>query len=226
MRAVLTREEGRNVATRSWLPGGWSVEEVPATATRYEDPALVEAAAAPGGPYRWVVVTSARAARYAAVAPGARVAAVGPASASALEALGVACAVVGDVGALALAGAIDEGPVLVLAARAGRRELVEALSERGLACGVVECYDTVPVALGPGERALLEAADVVVVGAPSAWAVVAGSVHPDAWVVVPGETTRAAVGQGHSRVVVAWGPGATGALARLAPRRDPGGGAQ
>ncbi len=225
MRAVLTRELGRNDETRSWLPGGWSVEEVPATTTRYEEPSLVEAAAAAGGPYRWVVVTSARAAPYARCAPGALVAAVGPATARALEVVGVACAALGDAGALALAGAIDEGPVLVLAARGGRRELVEALGERGLAHTVVECYETVPVGLGPRERALLEAADVVVVGAPSAWAVVAHHVHPDAWVVVPGETTHDAVAGDHLRVVTAWGPGATEALARLAPRRGPGGGA-
>ncbi len=226
MRAVLTREDGRNDATRSWLPAGWSVSEVPATTTRYEEPADVAAAAAAGGPYRWVVVTSARAARYARLAPGARVAAVGPATAAALEELGTACAVVGDAGALALAAAIDEGPVLVLAARGGRRELAEALGARGLALSVLECYATLPVALGAPERARLEAADVVVVGAPSAWAVVAGSVAPDAWVVVPGETTRAAVAADHERVLVAWGPGATAALARLAPRRGPRGGAQ
>ncbi len=226
MRAVLTREGGRNDAVRSWLPAGWSVTEVPATTTRYAQPAAVAAAAAAGGPYRWVVVTSARTARYAALAPGARVAAVGPATARALEDRGMDCAVVGDAGALALAGAIDEGPVLVLAARGGRRELVEALDARGLARTVVECYETVPVALGARERARLAVADVVVVGAPSAWSVVADSVAPDAWVVVPGETTRSVVAADHDRVVVAWGPGASAALARLAPRRGPGGGAQ
>ena len=226
MRAVLTRERGRNAATRSWLPEGWTVEEVPVTTTRYEEPARVAAAAAPGGPYRWVVVTSARAARYASVATGARVAAVGPASARALEALGLACATVGDAGALALVGAIDEGPVLVLGARAGRRELTESLTARALTWTLVECYETVPLALGPEERHRLAVADVVVVGAPSAWAVVAGSVEPDAWVVVPGETTRAAVAADHPRVVVAWGAGATETLARLVPRREAPGGAQ
>ncbi|HET8990931.1 MAG TPA: uroporphyrinogen-III synthase [Acidimicrobiales bacterium] len=226
MRAVVTREGGRNDATRAWLPAGWSITEVPATTTRYEEAATVNAAAAKGGPYRWVVVTSARAARYAGAAPGARVAAVGPVTARALEERRTACAVVGDAGALALAAAIDEGPVLVLAARGGRRELVEALGARGLDPVVVECYETVPVTLGARERALLEAADVVVVGAPSAWAVVAGAVAPGAWVVVPGETTRSAVAQDHARVLVAWGPGATGTLAALEPRRGPGGGAQ
>ncbi len=226
MRAVLTREEGRNDATRSWLPTGWSISEVPATTTRYEEIATVNATAAGDGPYRWVVVTSARAARYVGAAPGARVAAVGPATARALTDRDTACAVVGDAGALALAAAIDDGPVLVLAARGGRRELVEALGARGLTAVVVECYETVPVTLGARERALLEAADVVVVGAPSAWAVVADAVAPGAWVVVPGETTRAAVAADHARVLAAWGPRATATLAALAPRRDRGGGAQ
>lgn len=219
MRAVVTRERGRNASVRAWLPPDWEVDEVPATATRYEDPRAVAEAVARVGPVADLVVTSARAARYAPGCAAERVLAVGESTARALESAGRPPDVVGEGGAADLAARIATGPVLVLGARHGRRELVEALAARGVAVGVVECYETVPAVLEDADRRRLAAADVVVVGAPSAWAVVRDLVDAAAWVVVPGETTRAAVEADHARVVAAWGDGATARLAALAPGR-------
>jgi hypothetical protein len=70
----------------------------------------------------------------------------------------------------------------------------------------IACYETIDVALGEDERETLRLSDVLFIGAPSAWKVARQDVRPEAWVVVPGATTGAAVGVDHSRIVEGWGP--------------------
>jgi uroporphyrinogen-III synthase len=87
-----------------------------------------------------------------------------------------------------------------------RDELVVALRGRGLDVSVVACYETQPIVPSDADRALLAAADVVFIGAPSAWSVARRFVAPDAWIVVPGATTGAVVAAQHERVLEGWGP--------------------
>jgi hypothetical protein len=70
----------------------------------------------------------------------------------------------------------------------------------------VACYETIGVTLGPSEQAALHSADVLFIGAPSAWAVARAYVTSDAWVVVPGPATGAEVRPEHARVIEGWGP--------------------
>jgi uroporphyrinogen III methyltransferase / synthase len=89
--------------------------------------------------------------RPAPLAPGVTVAAVGPATASALEQRGVACDVVPDefvaeglVAALEASGAVPAGArVLLPTARRARRVLPDALRARGAKVDVLVVYDTV-----------------------------------------------------------------------------------
>jgi uroporphyrinogen-III synthase len=212
MRIVLTREAGRNDDLAARLASLGEVVEVPLTETRYLDPVAVAEdleASCEEGAIASLVVTSARAARYAPLAssrlaPDARVYAVGEATARALASAGVASDVVGAAGAAALAHEVLEEPVLVLGAAHARPELGATLDARGLAWTAVPCYETVALHLDEGARAALASAEVVVVGAPSAWAVARGLVAPDAIVAVPGDTTAEAVRADHARVVVGW----------------------
>jgi uroporphyrinogen-III synthase len=204
---VVTREAGHNEVLKSWLPDDATVREVPLTMTRYLDDDSVRSALTSSeyfGRYRALVVTSARSAAFRELAmtaldPNARVFAVGTASASDGD-------VVGEGGAAELAPKIDEGPVLFLGARSMREELPALLRAKGLEVTSVACYETLPVALSSEDEAALARADVVFIGAPSAWLVGAPFVPETAWVVVPGATTAAAVRQSHDRVLEGWGP--------------------
>jgi uroporphyrinogen-III synthase len=90
-----------------------------------------------------------------------------------------------------------------------------SLRARGLVVAVVACYETVTTPPDDeGERRLREA-DVVVIGAPSAWAVAASFIGPKVWVVVPGATTSAVVRERHERVLEGWGPSLAARLATL-----------
>jgi uroporphyrinogen-III synthase len=222
VRVVLTREAGVNEDLRGWLTPLGEVTEVPLTATRYRASDEVEADLSASGVAsraRTLVVTSARAARYAralttAMAPGVAVLAVGRATAAALGDAGVSVTTIGVSGALALADQVAEGPVVVLGAVGGRPELAHELHARGLEVVTVACYETVGVEPDAAGAEALRRADVVVVGAPSAWRVAREHVGPDAWVVVPGETTAIEVAREHGRVVTGWGPDLA---ARLGP---------
>lgn len=223
MNVVLTREAGANEAQRAWLPAGAVVHEVPLTRTRYYDDAEVRAELARGahtGDYRSLVVTSARSALYvalarAALAPGGRVLTVGAATARALENEDVEVDVVGEEGALALAPEISEGPVLLLGAAGMRHELVDQLVARGVEVSVLACYETLPALLSEADMDTLRAADVVFIGAPSAWRVASDFVEARTVVVVPGATTSAAVRATHARVLEGWGPEVREHLASL-----------
>jgi uroporphyrinogen-III synthase len=123
--------------------------------------------------YRWVVVTSAQAARRLAIwsaswPPAVQVAAVGGATASAVVDVGVRCdATSPDGTAAGLATRIEHGPVLFLAARGARRELVEALRGRGIDVVVVVAYETVLRELEAADLGTLRDAAVIVATSPS-----------------------------------------------------------
>ena len=223
MLVALTRERGQNEELRDWVGGRAEVVEIPLTTTAFRDAGEVEAeirASRDVGAFRTLVATSARVERYLplaarALGPDPVVASVGPATTRVLERAGLRVTHESLGGALDLIASVNEGPVLILAATGGREELTAALRSRGVACAVVECYATRGVALGEAERAALGRADVVFIGAPSAWRVAREAVRSDAWVLVPGATTLAAVRAGHERCVVGWGPAFAGAWERI-----------
>lgn len=214
MRVVVTRESGSNDALVSWLPEGVTVSEVPLTTTRFYDSEKVldELQRRDDfGHYCALVVTSARSALYvalakSALAPRGRVMSVGSATARALEGDDLASDVVGDGGALDLATAIDDGPVLILGAANMRTELALALRARGIKVDTLNCYETLPAVLSDHDEAELRRAHVVFIGAPSAWKVATSFVGANTWVVVPGSTTAQSVRRDHLRVIEGWGP--------------------
>lgn len=213
MHVVVTRERGYNDTLTSWLPEGVTFSEVPLTITRFFDSREVLAtlrASDDYGKFRALVVTSARSALYVALAreglmDGGSVLSVGSATARALESEDIEVDVVGDAGAVDLAPEITEGPVLLLGAAAMRDELTVALESRGVEVTALSCYETLPAALSADEERLLRAADVVFIGAPSAWFVAKAFVSANSWVVVPGATTGAVVRRQHGRVIEGWG---------------------
>lgn len=151
------------------------------------------------GRFRWVAVTSRNAARRLALwskswPHGTEVAAVAAATADAVRAAGVRVDAVGPAGTGEdLAGCIEDGPVLVLAAAAARRELPEALIARGIAVHEVVAYETVALGLTDAARELVGRAEVLVAAAPSSLdAVVASGVSlVGRRVVALGPTTAA-----------------------------------
>jgi uroporphyrinogen-III synthase len=152
--------------------------------------------------FAWVALTSPNAARrlglWAASLPSSlRIGAVGPATARAIESLGlVADAVAGDGTAAGLARELDVGPVLFLAAKHARRDLVDALEARGIECDVVVTYDTVPRMLGVAEVDALEACEAVVAASPGGIEAVAAvplldaALHQRALVAIGPTTAR------------------------------------
>ena len=214
MRVVVTREVGYNDALTSWLPEGVKVVEVPLTTTRFYDGQEVLAtlrASEHYGTFRALVVTSARSALYVALAreglrEGGTVLSVGSATAKALENEDVEVDVVGESGAADLAPTITEGPVLLLGAVRMREELMSALTKRGVDVTTLACYETLPAVLTSDDESSIRDADVIFVGAPSAWNVAKTLVSDAAWVVVPGATTGDVVRDSHQRVIEGWGP--------------------
>ncbi|HEV3267265.1 MAG TPA: uroporphyrinogen-III synthase [Acidimicrobiales bacterium] len=214
MRVVATREQGSNDTLTSWLPEDATVVEVPLTTTRFYDGQEVLStlrASDHYGTFRSLVVTSARSALYVALAreglrDGGTVLSVGSATAKALESEDVDVDVVGEGGALDLAPTITEGPVLLLGAATMRDELTSALTNRGVDVTTLACYETLPAELTPEDETLLREADVIFIGAPSAWLVAKSFVSDAALVVVPGATTSDAVRRDHQRVIEGWGP--------------------
>jgi uroporphyrinogen-III synthase len=220
---VLTREAGWNDALKTWLPPGSNVTEVPLTTTRYFDVDDVRAAlkgSRAHGMYRTLVVTSERSARYVESAMHSstldvEVYGVGPTTAEALRALGVRVRA-GEGSSDMLAPLITRSPVLVLGASAMRDVLVTSLREKGLEVVTIACYETIGVGPSASDAATLRDADVLFIGAPSAWAVAREYVAEDTWVVVPGSSTAAVVSADHTRVIEGWGPNLTTRLAELA----------
>lgn len=213
LRVVLTRETGQNDALRAWIPSEASVVEIPLTTTSYADRDVVAQSIreASTQPFTTLVVTSARSAPYAALAlnslhPPVQVVSVGEATTSALLAEGVTVAVTSQGGALDLATSIVDGRVLLLGAHQQREELPRLLAERGIEVVKIVCYETRPLALTNDQITEVRGADVLLIGAPSAWEVVKDFVDDATWVAVPGHTTSVEVRKVHQRVIEGWGP--------------------
>jgi uroporphyrinogen-III synthase len=211
--AVLTREAGYNAELRQWIGDAADVVEAPLTRTSYRDVEEVACdidATGRAGAFAALVVTSVRARPYVAasvarLSEGARVYAVGPSTARMLQEEGVAATGGAPGRAADLAPLIAEGPVLYVGARERREELGAALEHKGVTFVPVVAYDTVAAEVDDGVAWLLARADVVVIGAPSAWNVARTYVSSSSWVVVPGATTAAAVKRDHAKVIEAWG---------------------
>jgi uroporphyrinogen-III synthase len=210
---ALTRERGHNEELRHLIGARADVLELPLTATHFRSLHEVDDeihSLTHFGHFRSLVVTSARCDRYVAFARDAlfevhEVFSVGAATTATLERSGLAVTHESSGTALDLADLISEGPVLLLGAAGGRVELSEVLARRFLHPRLVECYSTVDVTLDEGEKEQLRNADVVFIGAPSAWRVARALVSPHVWVLVPGSTTLDVVKEGHERVLVGWG---------------------
>lgn len=223
MNVVVTRERGHNDTLREWLPDGASVREVPLTTTRFYESAEVMDVLREShffGQFRYLVVTSARSALYASLAREAlaidgAVLVVGTATARALEEENVDVGLIGEGGASDLAPAIDAGPVLLLGAASMRDDLATELLARGLVVETLACYETIAADLSGADEAALRSADVVFIGAPSAWSVAEDFVGANALVVVPGATTASVVRRRHARVLEGWGPELREVLRRL-----------
>ncbi|MBU6232888.1 MAG: uroporphyrinogen-III synthase [Acidobacteria bacterium] len=223
MNVVVTREPPRNDDLRTVLSLAVNVDEVPATETRRFDPDVVAATCdiIPGT----LVVTSSRAVDAAlAVAgkyPTVNVVAVGDVTAERLREAGLTTVTVADDEGVRGLDALDlRSPVVSVGAMDTRPELAILCRDRGLRYEHLVAYDTLPRQLTGEERAVLSRADVVIVAAPSAWAVVGPFVRPEATVIVRGETTANAVRQQHATVVVARGDTATVAATLSALFRD------
>lgn len=221
---VLTREAGRNSQLREWIGPEVHVVEVPLTMTAFRPLADVVADVRElehHGSFRSLVVTSARTSAYldaavASLADDAKIFSAGPATTQSLRERGllVECEATGR--SLELAASITRGPVLMVGAGAMRDELFRALVARGLVVHRVVCYDTQPVTVSDEQREVLQRADVLFVGAPSAWSVARDWTAPSTWVIVPGPTTGDVVRLDHARVLEGWGPRVGEQLAALA----------
>jgi uroporphyrinogen-III synthase len=158
-----------------------------------------------------IVVTSARAAMLVARAqqrfPRALVVAVGPATLRALELQDVSDVQMSPaLSATSIAAMNLAAPVLSLGALHPRPELANGLAARGLAHTHVAVYETVPRVLTSTDQEMLEASDVVLIGAPSAWAVASPHIRPETVVVAQGTTTAEVVRATHAAVVMAATP--------------------
>jgi uroporphyrinogen-III synthase len=213
VKVVVTREAGRNDSLRELLPAGASVEEVPLTRTLFIDVADVGRelkASSAYGTFGALVLTSERSVSYVGVAlaaslPDVEVYSVGPVTTGALVDRGVKVTRESDGTADTLAAYIERGPVLLIGATSMRTELASALRADGLEVLTVACYETTGVDLSEGDKQRVRDADVVFIGAPSAWAVARELIAETTWVVVPGASTGAEVRKDHSRVIEGWG---------------------
>jgi len=213
MKIVVTRERGTNEQLKSWLPPGSDVVEVPLTKTHFDAPDEVGQRITESGrtPFGSLVVTSERTKNYLPIAQpflssNVGVFSVGSSTTRALEASGLTVRAQSLGSALDLDRQIDAGPVLMLGAVAMREELPTALRRRGLDVVHVSCYETRGVDLSEDDENELRDADVVIIGAPSAWQKARPFITPTTLVIVPGASTAAVVKQEHHTVVEGWGP--------------------
>jgi uroporphyrinogen-III synthase len=223
VRIVLTREEGMNESIVQWLPRDATISTVPLTTTRFFDVDAVAVALAASpfyGSFRSVVVTSARSCVYVALALEASLAdvdiySVGSTTTAALGEFGVSVTAQAHGAAATLANDIEHGPVLLIGAAAMRDELPVALRAKSVDVTVLACYETLALDVSHEQRSTLGSADVVLIGAPSAWRVAQASIGPNTWVVVPGASTGDVVRSSHERVLEGWGPALRTQLAEL-----------
>lgn len=219
MNIVLTREVGKNDELRSWMPSNANCAEVPVTRTDWFDEEVVaNSLLATKTIFKSLAVTSERTSAYLHLLPpflssNAEVFSVGSSTTRALEAHGLTVCAQSLSGAKYLANQISQGPVLLLGAKGMRDELAALLRAR-FVVEVVHCYETRATELSATQQAELQGADVVIIGAPSAWQAAAPFISNDCLVVVPGESTAQAVRRSHSRVLQSWGPAMGTVIAR------------
>jgi len=220
VRVVLTREAGMNDSLRWLLPPESQVVEVPLTHTKYlGDESILEQVQSVVG-MKTVAITSARSVR--ALSGPLRdfshlpIYCVGEATAKSLRESGIEPAWVGTNGAAELANEIPSGPVLFVGAKENREELAEALARRTIELHSVSSYETLPVELTEGEIVEIGSADVLFIGAPSAWSVAEQFVGEKTVIVAKGETTAQVVKVSHPETIVGWGSETKEILAELA----------
>ena len=200
-----------------------TVHEVPLTRTEFADPDDVRrrlAASSGHGTFVALVVTSERSVRYvdlafAASSPDVEIYSVGPVTTDALVAHDIYVTRESDATADTLAVHIDVGPVLLLGAASMRTELPSALRAKGLEVVTIACYETIALVVSASDAQRVRDADVVFIGAPSAWSVAREFVASHAWVIVPGASTATDVRRDHARVIEGWGPELRARLVRL-----------
>lgn len=177
----------------------------------------------------WIVVTSAAAAPLVARALRGRplpvtlkVAAVGPATAEALRAAGLAVDHVGEGrGGAALAAGLGlppwPGAIVVLPRSSlARTEIDEVLAGAGYVVQPVVVYETQSIALEPAALSTVRAAGCVVAAAPSALAsLLAAGVVPDVVAAIGATTAEAALRAGARVVTAASSPNAAGLYAAV-----------
>ncbi|MGC3993665.1 MAG: uroporphyrinogen-III synthase [Propionicimonas sp.] len=197
---------GRRILVPDRLPAGTSealeaagADVVEAVFTWFEALAGDELEAALAENWDWLVVSSPRtvAALDAGRLAGVRVAAVGPATASALAAAGFAVDLVADGGGSALAAAFASGPgrVLLPGAAEHSAEPTAGLATKGWEVRNVAVYRTVPAALPEAVVSLWQEGglDAVLVTAGSvARSAVASAGLPGPRVIALGEPSAAA----------------------------------
>lgn len=218
-RVVLTREATRNRELATALANDARIVEVPLTTTEFRTTEEITRelnSLSHQGQYQTVAVTSARAARFVPVAllfasPDARVAVVGRATREAVLAVdGIDAQRVVDVPAspdsASLAKTIERGPVLFLRAQRVGTDLADVLAAKNMELDSIVCYQTLERHLNFSDRRRLRRAEIVVISAPSAWAVARRYVRTETLIVVSGDTTADAVLVDHALVRVAASP--------------------
>jgi uroporphyrinogen-III synthase len=217
MKVILTREAGMNEELRKWMPKRVTVVEVPLTTTSYRDEQsfndeLKDLESCCN--YVALVVTSARSAKYVSSAVAkcindVKIFSVGSSTSRAISKSGNEVHTEASAMSLELANHITAGPVLIIGAKEMRHELSDELSKRNITADRVWCYETVGAALDQEQQDELASADVVIIGAPSAWKVARDLVREDAWVIASGEITASEIRDDHNRVKIGWGKSLT-----------------
>jgi uroporphyrinogen-III synthase len=218
-RVYLTREAGKNGKLQTLLEhrGVPSVElpciEFQSLPGAAELPAMLTS-----GSFGWVVITSPEAASVfleawaACGRPALRVATVGAASASVLDAAGLPVEFVPSKATAKVLAAelpVDgDAPVLFPCSALARDELANGLTTRGVSTERVATYTTVGATWDDEAHALARQADVVSFGSPSAVNVWAERVGTSAVAACIGKTSAdAAKAAGFGRVVYPESPG-------------------
>jgi len=188
VRIAVTRAGDRNLAVASALRvAGATVHEIPLTCIESLNQASLVAAVAALASYSWVLLTSANAVDHLARAMtpatthllrARKLAVVGPATATAAEALGWTATLIPEyfsaeslLDALSSRDDVDGARMLYPSAQAARDVLPNGLRSLGAIVDVVHVYRSAPDPLGQSQlRALAQegALDLVTVAAPSA----------------------------------------------------------
>lgn len=196
---LITRPEAESRHLASLLRGS-PLTPIVIAPYRFEavDPARGLAAGWPGGARRLAVFTSTRSVSFglrqipAGFLAGAEIAAIGPATAAALERAGHPVSIVPEGGytseSLLAHPGLAHGPggALIFTAPGGRDALRQGLGGLGWTVGMVHVYRRQPLAPSPGQaEALLEADGIISVWtSESAMEVLSGALPAAAWQAV------------------------------------------